>query len=102
MADQPRDPLVIAAFSIAVYCGGSLFDAVKIVRRIRQPHETRFAEVSTSKNFESNDSLINEVIDLAASVGVALHKMTDEHFISQALIEYPQAPKSDMVRKGTF
>ncbi|KAI5679437.1 hypothetical protein M9H77_10387 [Catharanthus roseus] len=97
LADQPRDPLVIAAFSIAVYCGGSLFDAVKIVRRIRQPHETRFAEVSTSKNFESNDSLINEVIDLAASVGVALHKMTDEHFISQALIEYPQAPKSDMV-----
>lgn len=97
LADQPRDPLVIAAFSIAVHSGESLMDAVKIARRIKQPHDAQFVEVSKLQSFKSNNELVDEVIDLAASATAALQKMTDEHCISQALIQYPKAPQSDMV-----
>lgn len=97
LADQPRDPLVVAAFSIAVHSGGSLMEAVKIARKIEQPHDAQFMEVSKLQSFNSNNKLVDEVIDLATSAIVALQKMTDEHCISQALIQYPQAPQSDMV-----
>ncbi|KAL3511494.1 hypothetical protein ACH5RR_030895 [Cinchona calisaya] len=97
LADQPRHPLVIAAFSIAVYSGGSLSDAVEIVRIISQPHQRGFVELSELYSLESEDDLFDEVIDLGASVNAALKKMTDEYLISQALIEYPQAPQSDLV-----
>lgn len=97
LVDQPRDPLVVAAFSIAVYSGGSLMDAVKIARKIKQPHNAQFVELSKLETFKSNNDLVDEVMDLAASARVALQKMTDEHCISQALSKYPQAPRSDMV-----
>lgn len=96
--DRPRDPLVVAAFSIAVHCGGSLSDVLGIVRKISQPHDTRFPEL-LDQNIDSDEALLDEMMDLATYVEAALQKMTDEHFVSRALIEYPQAPKSDLVSK---
>ncbi|KAG5629338.1 hypothetical protein H5410_001055 [Solanum commersonii] len=96
LVDRPRDPLVVAAFSIAVHCGGSLSDVLGIVRKISQPHDTRFPEL-IDQNIESDEALLDEMMDLATYVEAALQEMTDEHFVSQALIEYPQAPKSDLV-----
>ncbi|XP_060197024.1 uncharacterized protein LOC132626235 [Lycium barbarum] len=97
LVDRPRDPLVVAAFSIAVHCGGSLSDVLGIVKKISQPHDTRFSELLDIRNIESDEALLDEMMDLAAYVEAALQKMTDELFVSRALIEYPQAPKSDMV-----
>ncbi|XP_055818746.1 uncharacterized protein LOC129887606 isoform X2 [Solanum dulcamara] len=96
LVDRPRDPLVVAAFSIAVHCGGSLSDLLGIVRKISQPHDTRFPEL-LDQNIDSDEALLDEMMDLATYVEAALQKMTDEHFVSRALIEYPQAPKSDLV-----
>lgn len=97
LVDRPRDPLVVAAFSIAVHCGGSLSDVLGIVRKISQPHDARFFELLDLQNIESDEALLDEMMDLATYVEAALQNMTDEHFVSRALIEYPQAPKSDMV-----
>ncbi|WMV07505.1 hypothetical protein MTR67_000890 [Solanum verrucosum] len=96
LVDRPRDPLVVAAFSIAVHCGGSLSDVLGIVRKISQPHDTRFPEL-IDQNIESDEALLDEMMDLATYVEAALQEMTDEHFVSRALIEYPQAPKSNLV-----
>ncbi|CAL5395892.1 unnamed protein product [Camellia sinensis] len=97
LVDHPRDPLVVAAFSIAVHSGGSILEAIKIARRISQPHDMTFDELLEPGSIDSDDALINEVMDLAVSVKTALCKMTDEHFVSRAMIEYPQAPHSDLV-----
>ncbi|XP_024962396.1 uncharacterized protein LOC112502658 isoform X1 [Cynara cardunculus var. scolymus] len=96
LVDQPRDVLVIAAFSIAVHSGGSLSEAVDIAREISQPHDMSFHEISEPICY-SKDALVDEVIKLAASVKAALRRLTDEHYVSQALIKYPQAPQSDLV-----
>lgn len=96
LEDRPKDPWVVAAFSIAVRCGGSLSDALRIVKNTSQPHDTRFSEL-LDQNIESNEALLDEMMDLATHVEAALQNMTDEHFVSQALLKYPQAPKSDMV-----
>ncbi|XP_059656573.1 uncharacterized protein LOC132303354 isoform X2 [Cornus florida] len=96
LVDRPRDPLVVAAFTIAVH-SGSLFEAVDIARRISQPHDMSFHELLEHRTIDSDDDLITEVMDLAASINDALYKMTDEHFVSQAMMEYPQAPRSDLV-----
>jgi len=98
LVDQPRDALVIAAFSIAVHRGGSLSEAVDIAKEISQPHETSFPEISQSSYAYSKDELMDEVLKLAVSVKSALRRLTDETLVSQALIQYPQAPQSDMVR----
>lgn len=97
LVDHPRDPLVVAAFTIAVHSGGSILEAIKIARRISQPHDMTFDELLEPGSIDSDDALINEVMDLAVSVKTALCKMTDEHFVSRAMIEYPQAPHSDLV-----
>ncbi|KAF7124595.1 hypothetical protein RHSIM_Rhsim12G0018600 [Rhododendron simsii] len=97
LADHPRDPLVVAAFSIAVHCGGSLSEAVNIARRISEPHDASFNELLEPGSIDSDATLIGEVIDLAASAKDALDKMTDEHSVSQAMRAYPQAPYSDLV-----
>lgn len=97
--DRPRDPLVVAAFSAAVHCGGSLSDVLGVAGKISQPHDTRFSELLDFRIVESDEALLDEMMDLATYVEAALRKMTDEHFISQALTEYPQAPKSDLVRR---
>ncbi|KAK2970596.1 hypothetical protein RJ640_011785 [Escallonia rubra] len=97
LVDQPRDPLVVAAFSLAVHSGGSLSDAVKVAWRISQPHDTSFLELSEPGGLDSDAALMDEVIDLAASVKDALQKLADERYVSRALIKYPQAPHSDLV-----
>ncbi|XVF08623.1 hypothetical protein REPUB_Repub07fG0018700 [Reevesia pubescens] len=96
LSDKPRDPLVVAAFSLAVHNGGDMSEAVNIVRRINKPYDSTFHELSESQNLE-NQILITEVLDLAASVKSTLSKMTDEYFVSQAMSAYPQAPVSDLV-----
>ncbi|XVF49533.1 hypothetical protein PTKIN_Ptkin04bG0020300 [Pterospermum kingtungense] len=96
LSDKPRDPLVVAAFSLAVHNGGDILEAINIAKRINKSHDSSFHELSEPKNLE-NQSLIDEIMDLAASVKNTLFKMTDEHFVSQAMSAYPQAPVSDLV-----
>jgi hypothetical protein len=83
---------VVAAFSLAVHNGGNVLEAVKIARMIDKPHDLEFTELdASSRNLEAG------VRDLAESVRGALLQMTDEHFVSQAMADYPQAPHSDLV-----
>jgi hypothetical protein len=92
----PRDPLVVAAFSIAVHNGGDISEAINIARKITAPHDVSFHELSEPQILDSQ-ALTHEVMDLAASVQSALSKMTDEYAVSQAMAGYPQAPYSDVV-----
>ncbi|XP_023733521.2 uncharacterized protein LOC111881359 isoform X2 [Lactuca sativa] len=98
LVEEGRDSLVIGAFSIAVHGGGSLSEAVDIAMKISPP-ETSFHEViiSPTTYLYSKHELMEEVLRLAASVKAALRRLTDEHFVSQALINYPQAPQSHLV-----
>lgn len=98
---QPRDPLVVAVFSLAVHNGGDLSEAVSIARRINKQHDISFDELLEPKYMES-DELLDEVRDLADSVRSALHRMTDEYFVSQAMAKYPKAPYSDLVSTSAF
>ncbi|GLT63997.1 hypothetical protein SLA2020_365170 [Shorea laevis] len=45
LVDQPRDPFGVAAFSLAVHSGGSLFEAVEMAKKISQPHGPSFDEL---------------------------------------------------------
>lgn len=74
-----------------------MLEAVNIARKITAPHDSSFHELSEPQNLDSH-ALTDAVMDLAASVKGALCKMTDEHFVSQAMAGYPQAPHSDLVR----
>ncbi|XP_057972053.1 uncharacterized protein LOC131160410 isoform X2 [Malania oleifera] len=96
LLDRPRIPLVVAAFCLAVYNGGDMMEAVDIAKRISKAHDVRFHELLEPENLDSEE-LTNEVLDLAVSVKGALYKMTDEYYVSQAMSEYPQAPRSDLV-----
>lgn len=102
LVDQPRHPLVVAAFSLSVHNGGSLLEAVEIARRISQPHDQTFGELLEPWDLDSDESLMDEIMDLASSVKSALIKMTDEYFVSQAMCKYPQAPQSELVRFQFF
>lgn len=97
LVDKPQDPLVIAAFSLAVHSGGSLDEAIEIAQSISRPHAS-FHEIVESNHKESDYALKAHVLDLAALVKDVLWKMTDHHYVSQAMIKYPQAPWSDLVR----
>ncbi|PON91809.1 Poly A polymerase [Trema orientale] len=97
LVEQPRDPLVVAAFSIAVSSGGSLSEAVEIAKTISQPPETMFNEILEPVNTRSSNAVIDEVLDLAASVKAVLRKMTDRDYVSRAMIKFPKAPRSDLV-----
>ncbi|EXC21324.1 Poly(A) polymerase [Morus notabilis] len=94
--DQPQDPLVVAAFSLALHNGGDVAEAVQIARRITSPHDASFHELLEPESLESQE-LIDEVMDLADCVKCALYRMTDEQVVSQAMAEYPKAPFSDLV-----
>ncbi|KAL9226434.1 hypothetical protein vseg_002249 [Gypsophila vaccaria] len=96
LADQPRDPLVIATFCLALHNGGTLSEAIRIARSISRPYDPSFQEVVKTRGLEDKNLMV-EVKDLAASVKSALSKMTDESIISQAMAKYPQAPSSDLV-----
>ena len=94
--DQPRDPLVIAAFSLAVHNGGDISEAVQIARRITTRHDISFPELLEPQNLNSR-ALKDEVMDLADSVKSVLYGMTDEQVVSQAMAGYSKAPYSDLV-----
>ncbi|KAK2973998.1 hypothetical protein RJ640_026716, partial [Escallonia rubra] len=96
LSDEPRDPLVVAAFSLAVHNGGDICEALKIARMISKPHDISFHELRESQNLDSK-ALKNEVMHLAESVRSALCDMTDEYYVSQAMARYPKAPYSDLV-----
>ncbi|KFK34184.1 hypothetical protein AALP_AA5G111500 [Arabis alpina] len=96
LADQPRFPSVVAAFSLAVHNGGDVLEAVKITREITKPHDRSFFELLEPEKLDSQ-TLLDEVMDLEVSTREALGQMTDGRFISKAMAAYPQAPYSDMV-----
>ncbi|KAK2974204.1 hypothetical protein RJ640_021495 [Escallonia rubra] len=96
LSDKPRDPLVVAAFSLAVHNGGDICEALKIARMISKPHDISFHELMESQNLGSK-ALKDEVMHLAESVRSALCDMTDEYYVSQAMAWYPKAPYSDLV-----
>ncbi|XAR67853.1 Polynucleotide adenylyltransferase [Bertholletia excelsa] len=96
LSDRPRDPLVVAAFGLAVHNGGDMLEALDIARRITTQHETSFHELLQSQYLDSK-TLKDEVLDLAASVKSILTSMTDEYFVSQAMSMYSKAPYSDLV-----
>ncbi|XP_031736295.1 uncharacterized protein LOC101208304 isoform X1 [Cucumis sativus] len=96
LSDQPRSPLVVAAFGLAVHNGGNMMEAISIAKSINRAHNANFCELLEPENLEVQ-ALIDEVMDLTTFVKAALHKMTDEHFVSLALETYPQAPASDLV-----
>ncbi|KAL7099350.1 hypothetical protein ACP275_09G079000 [Erythranthe tilingii] len=96
LSEVPRDPLVVAAFSLGVHNGGDLSEALSIARRINKQHDIGFQELTESKYIDS-DRLLAEVRSLAASVQSALTRMTDEYSVSQAMAQYPKAPYSDLV-----
>uniref|UniRef100_A0A2P2LQX1 Uncharacterized protein MANES_14G046200 n=2 Tax=Rhizophora mucronata TaxID=61149 RepID=A0A2P2LQX1_RHIMU len=96
LSDQPRDPVVVAAFLLTLHNGGDLSEAVNITRIINRPHDVSFHELLEPQHLVSQ-SLADEVKDLAASVNQMLSKMTDEYYVSKAMLKYPQAPYSDLV-----
>eukprot|EP00258_Populus_trichocarpa_P026529 XP_024442548.1 uncharacterized protein LOC7457572 isoform X3 [Populus trichocarpa] len=96
LSDQPRDPMVVAAFCLAVHNGGDILGGVKMVKKFTKPHDVSFHELSEPQNLNS-EALVDEVVDFAASVKQVLYWMTDEYCVSQAMAEYPQAPCSDLV-----
>ncbi|KAL5862656.1 hypothetical protein ACOSQ3_000170 [Xanthoceras sorbifolium] len=96
LSDHPRDPLVVAVFSLAVYNGGDILEAVNIARKITKLYDNSFYELLEPRDLDFQ-TLKDEVMDLTASIKGALSKMTDEYFVSQAMAGYPQAPISDLV-----
>ncbi|KAB1217521.1 hypothetical protein CJ030_MR4G028402 [Morella rubra] len=74
----------VLASCLAVHNGGDMLEAVNIARMITTPHDVSFHELSERQNLDSQ-ALTDAVMNLAASVKGALRKMTDEHFVSQAM-----------------
>jgi len=56
----------------------------------------RFPELLDPSGMDAK-ALEAGVRDLAESIRGTLLQMTDEHFVSQAMADYPQAPHSDLV-----
>ncbi|BFG32233.1 hypothetical protein CerSpe_185070 [Prunus speciosa] len=96
LSEQPRDPLVVAAFSLAIHNGGDMLEAVNIARRITKLHDVSFNELLETEDLNPR-ALKDEVVNLATSLKRALNHMTDEQIVSEAMAGYPQAPYSDLV-----
>ncbi|XP_019417830.1 PREDICTED: uncharacterized protein LOC109328701 isoform X1 [Lupinus angustifolius] len=96
LSDRPRDPLVVASFSLAVHNGGNLLEAVNIARMINKPYDVTFPELLDPSGLDA-ESLEAEILDLAESIRGTLLQMTNEYFVSQAMADYPEAPHSDLV-----
>nr|KYP38052.1 putative poly(A) polymerase [Cajanus cajan] len=96
LSDRPRDPLVVAAFSLAVHNGGNLLEAVNIAGMINKPRDVRFPELLDPSGLDA-EALEAEILDLAESVRGTMLQMTNEYFVSQAMADYPQAPHSNLV-----
>ncbi|KAL6177682.1 hypothetical protein ACLB2K_049207 [Fragaria x ananassa] len=96
LSEQPRDVLVVAAFTLAVHNGGDMLEAVEIARTITKPHEVSFHELLEPQRLDSG-AYTKEIKDLEASFRRALDHMTDAQIVSEAMAAYPQAPFSDLV-----
>ncbi|GAA0183923.1 mRNA polyadenylation factor [Lithospermum erythrorhizon] len=96
LSDEPRDPLVVAAFSLSVYNGGDLSEALDISRKIDETHDRSFHELLEHQNLKRS-TLKDKVLHLASSVLDAVSSMTDVYCVSRAMAAYPQAPHSDLV-----
>ncbi|KAG0459662.1 hypothetical protein HPP92_022790 [Vanilla planifolia] len=93
----PRDPLVVATFSLAVHNGGDILEAINIARNILNPHNQAFPELLQPLMWDESKALVHEVVNLGSSVIAAIRSMMDEYLVSQAMARYPQAPTSDLV-----
>lgn len=93
---QPRDPLVVATFALAMYLGGDLSLAVDIGQSINRRHDAGFSELLEPQVW-SDKHLVAEVQGLATSMRRALTEMTDEYYVANAMAKIPQAPSSDLV-----
>ncbi|CAN6578650.1 unnamed protein product [Malus baccata var. baccata] len=96
LSEQPRDPLVVAALSLAIHNGGDMLEAVSIAKRVTKVHDVSFHELLENQNLNPR-ALRDEVVNLVTSLKRALNNMTDEQIVSQAMAAYPQAPCSDLV-----
>ncbi|XP_070680128.1 uncharacterized protein [Malus domestica] len=96
LSEQPRDPLVVAALSLAIHNGGDMLEAVSIAKRVTKVHDVSFHELLENQNLNPR-ALRDEVVNLVTSLKRALNNMTDEQIVSQAMAAYPQAPYSDLV-----
>ncbi|XP_031260952.1 uncharacterized protein LOC116119153 [Pistacia vera] len=92
LVDHPRDPLVVAAFSLAVHSGGSLLDSIEKAKRISQLHDScmSFHELPKSQRLDNVDFMYR-VINLATSIIAILHDMTLEYSVPQSMSQSPQA-----------
>src|SRR4051812_9747255 len=81
---QPRDPLVVATFALAVYLGGDLPLAVDIGQSINRQHDAGFSEL-LEPQVRGKKRLLAEVKDLAISMRQALTEMTDEYYVANAM-----------------
>ncbi|RZC17433.1 Poly(A) polymerase I isoform B [Glycine soja] len=95
LSDRPRNPLAVAAFSLAVHNGGNLLEAVSMAGMINKPHDVRFPELLDPSGLDA-EALEAEILDLAESVRGTILQMTNEYFVSQAMADYPQAPRSNL------
>lgn len=96
LSDEPRDPAVVAAYSLAVYNGGDMSEALKIARIISRPHDADLNELLEPCTMD-HEELKEEVLHFDMSVRRALSHMTDEFHVSEAMSAFPKAPKSDLV-----
>ncbi|CAN6472252.1 unnamed protein product [Victoria cruziana] len=96
MIDEPRDPLVVSAFALAVRNGGEMEEAVNLVKLVEQEHDSRYSELLEPHPFDTDREFMDDVLDFASAVKAALGMMTDEYSVSQAMARYPQAPFSDL------
>ncbi|CAN6718281.1 unnamed protein product [Malus baccata var. baccata] len=80
LSEQPRDPLVVAALSLAIHNGGDMLEAVSIAKRVTKVHAVGFHELLESQNLNPR-ALRDEVKNLAASLTRALNNMTDEQIV---------------------
>lgn len=96
VADKPRDPLVVAAYCLAVLHGGDVIKAIDISSSITKRHEISFPELLEQQKLDPV-TFVEEVMDLAESVRHSLSDITDEYLVSKAMSAYPQAPFSDLV-----
>ncbi|KAL4584699.1 hypothetical protein LXL04_009307 [Taraxacum kok-saghyz] len=96
LSDRPRDPLVVAVFSLAIHNGGDIEEALSISNKISKPHAKIYHELSEPQDLDRK-ALKKQVLDLGVSVSKALSNMTDSYYVSQAMKSYPKAPYSDLV-----
>ncbi|KHN23951.1 Poly(A) polymerase [Glycine soja] len=66
LSDRLRDPLAVAAFSLAVHNGGNLLEAINITGMINKPHDARFPELLDPSGLDV-EALEAEILDLAES-----------------------------------